>query len=113
MLFEDDYTETRLQELRSRINDRVQHPCTGPFDSSWDLEQEFIDDCRNAKYIADYLIMNSINEVDKYYFSALADEIDDSERLVRNKWRTQDLAIEEARNSPKPKPLPRGQTTRS
>lgn len=101
--YEQDYTESRLQELRARINDRVQHPCKGRFDTAWDLEQEFVDDCRNAKYIADYLVTNSINEVDKYYFAALAEEIDVSERKVRQKWRAQDLAMEEHRNSP-PKP---------
>ena len=108
------FNESRLQELRARINDRLKHPYAGRFDASWDIEQSFYDDVQTAKIMADYLVATSFSDSDKYYFCALADEIKDTEIKVRNKWRAQDRAIEESKNSPRapPKPvLPQNQTT--
>lgn len=90
-----EITEKRLHTLLSRIRDRVKRPCTGRFDSSFDLESEFIDDCSNAIYVAELLAKSppSGDDLDSYYFSALADEVEDSERLVRSKWLAQDAGI--------------------
>ena len=98
----NEITETRLQELRSRILGRLRKPCVGRFDPSWDVEQEFIDDCRNANHIANGLISQSEIDIDKFYFSAILDELEWAEQSVRNAWKSQDNAIEKSRNSPKP-----------
>ena len=100
----NEYTETRLQELRSRILGRLRKPCVGRFDPVWDVEQEFIDDCRNANRIANALISQTEIEVDKFYFAAILDELEWAEQSVRNAWKSQDNAIEKSRNSSPPEP---------
>lgn len=98
----EEYNETRLQELRSRILARVSKPCTGRFDPCWDLEQEFIDDVRRFNTIADVLCQSAQFDVDQYYFMALKDEIEWADTTVRNAWRRQDEWIEKSKYSTKP-----------
>lgn len=110
----EEYTETRLQELRSRILSRVRKPCTGRFDASWDVEQEFTNAVRRFNFIADELCLSASTDVDKYYFMALKDEVEWAEQTVRNAWRRQDEWIEKSKNLPPtkaPKTLPESQTT--
>jgi len=98
-----EITERRLHTLLDRVRSRVSAPCTGRFDKSFDLEMEFIDACSNATYVAEELAKSppSGDDLDSYYFLALADEVEDSERLVRNKWKAQDAGIEFSRASVK------------
>ena len=102
MVYSNEITETRLQELRSRILARMRKPCVGRFDPIWDVEQEFIDDCRNAHYIANALITQTIDEIDRFYYVALLEELEWAEQSVRNAWKSQDNAIEKSRNSRPP-----------
>lgn len=110
---DEEYTETRLQELRSRILSRVRKPCTGRFDASWDVEQEFKNDVRRFNFIADELCQSAHFDVDQYYFMALKDEIEWADNTVRTAWRRQDEWIEKSKNSPPTRPpvLHKNQTT--
>tara|TARA_B100000575_G_C22645934_1_gene397181 strand:- start:87 stop:440 length:354 start_codon:yes stop_codon:yes gene_type:complete len=112
-LDEASINETSLQELRARIFDRKRSPHAGRFDPASHVEQGFVDRCRLAVAIAEELAKRSLNDIDKHYFLALADEIEDTERFVRDKWKAQDNAIAWARENPKAKPseLPPGQAT--
>ena len=114
MYIDETPSETRLQELRSRILARVSKPCTGRYDPCWDLEQEFIDNVRTFNQMADQLCLAAHDDVEKYYFMALKDEVEWAEQSVRESWRRQDEWIEKSKNSshPKaPKTLPESQTT--
>ena len=104
MSYNLEITETRLQELRSRILGRMRKPCVGRFDPAWDVEQEFIDDCRNAKLIANDLIAETAIDIDKFYFAAILDELDWAEQSVRNAWKRQDNAIERSKDPRPPEP---------
>ena len=109
---DEEYSETRLQELRSRILSRVRAPCSGRFDRSWDVEQEFIDSVRRFNLIADELCLAAQTDVDKFYFMALKDEVEWAEQSVRSAWKRQDDGIEKSKNSPpRPPSLPETQTT--
>ena len=93
---ESGYT---LQELRSRINNRVRKPCTGRFNGIISIEQEFEQDCREFRQLLGVISRSCpLDDWEQFNISADLDYLEDSIRFVHEKWRDQDRAMEASRS---------------
>tara|TARA_B100000575_G_C22612152_1_gene381171 strand:+ start:91 stop:465 length:375 start_codon:yes stop_codon:yes gene_type:complete len=102
--------ENRFQELRARILGRLRSPCTGRFDKSANLEDEFLDDVRLGNSILKSLISRSSDQILNYYYVGLQDELEWAHESVTNAWKAQDRAMERSREAPRKPEHPPSQT---
>ena len=102
--------ENRYQELRARILGRLRSPCTGRFDKSYNLEDEFSSDVSLGKAILKSLIARSPEKILTHYYLGLEDELEWAHESVVSAWKAQDEAMARARESPRKPELPPNQT---
>ena len=90
----------RMSHLRSRILRRSRNPCSGRFDSAWDVEQEFLQDLSDYTTLLNRSFENchSLGNISgAHYVVGLIEEAKGVEKFVRGSWHNQDAAISRSR----------------